>query len=555
MECLKDINPFTKRCVNVCPPNKVRITDVDKKTFKCYIKCPSGKKRDPKTMRCISSTTTKKQAKQKKDPSSCTSEQERLLNPKTNVYKCYKKCPSGSIRNMVSMRCNKIEKKKKSSAKNRKRAVKKHPQKAPSRKRSSSRKSSSSRRRSSSSSKRYNSSKNTHASVIGQGSFGCIHRPSLICDNSVRIDSYKHKVSKAADIKDAEREMEEYAIISKIDPQQKYHLGAPTLCKPNSNSQYNIKALKGCKHNTLKDFPNETVRLLIMKDGGKNIADCCKDILENASEDPAGALQETKDILNSMHTLIKGLELLSNKGILHNDLKAQNVVYDHSQKKSFFIDFGEMTEAKHYNNASRWHAHWSYPMENVFGEEDIFIYYMLKLKNKELFARVVCDKIYQRLGEPSLTVSEEDQILLSDLIYIFDIKKQITILDTFTDSFVGRQDLNWFITEYREFYVNTLNDTLNDLLESGRGSSEESICKSLFKQMRKITLQTFDIYGMSLVFWEILGTALTLQSKYPDAGNYAFVGPLRKLARSMCHPDYTQRAQIGDLNMEPTVTL
>ena len=51
--------------------------------------------------------------------------------------------------------------------------------------------------------------------VIGEGAAGCVHKPSLECKNK-KID-YKNKVSKLMDIDNANDELDEYKLISKLD--------------------------------------------------------------------------------------------------------------------------------------------------------------------------------------------------------------------------------------------------------------------------------------------------------------------------------------------------
>lgn len=49
----KDLNPYTKRCNKKCNRGQVRLSDPVKRLFKCYKKCPSGSNRSAKTKRCI----------------------------------------------------------------------------------------------------------------------------------------------------------------------------------------------------------------------------------------------------------------------------------------------------------------------------------------------------------------------------------------------------------------------------------------------------------------------------------------------------------------------
>ena len=51
--------------------------------------------------------------------------------------------------------------------------------------------------------------------VIGEGTYGCVHNPPLLCDGSTTRDN--EKVSKLMDPREASKEMKEYVLIDKID--------------------------------------------------------------------------------------------------------------------------------------------------------------------------------------------------------------------------------------------------------------------------------------------------------------------------------------------------
>ena len=74
----------------------------------------------------------------------------------------------------------------------------------------------------------------------------------------------------------------------------------------------------------------------------------------------------------------KGIVTLKKNGVIHNDLKPQNIVYDMKKKRLNFIDFGLMMfskdikkmceESKYYSD----NLHWSYPPEIIFMNKQKF---------------------------------------------------------------------------------------------------------------------------------------------------------------------------------------
>jgi len=85
------------------------------------------------------------------------------------------------------------------------------------------------------------------ASVIGEGSYGCVHKPMLECNQSKRsskldINNY---ISKFMLKEEALRELSQYLFISSIDKKKEFYLGKPLKCKPKRNV-YNLNSVKKC---------------------------------------------------------------------------------------------------------------------------------------------------------------------------------------------------------------------------------------------------------------------------------------------------------------------
>jgi hypothetical protein len=71
---------------------------------------------------------------------------------------------------------------------------------------------------------------NNEPKIIGKGSFGCVHKPSLKC--KTRKVNYKNKISKYMLKRHANTEMVEYNMIKKADPKKYIYLGKPIECIP-----------------------------------------------------------------------------------------------------------------------------------------------------------------------------------------------------------------------------------------------------------------------------------------------------------------------------------
>lgn len=231
--------------------------------------------------------------------------------------------------------------------------------------------------------------------VIGEGAYGCVHKPSLICKN--KNISYKNKISKIMLSKEAIKELKEYAIISRIDKRNEFYVGMPTTCRVKNTAQA-IKAVDKCKHIKKKYFRRTTVKrglskmsLLVMSDGGRDFKS-----MANYFE----KMKDTKDSINIVkkfwiesHRLFRGLLTFQKYGIIHHDVKPQNLVYNVTENRINYIDFGHMRNIKQEiekcNYSDNWiydYPFWNYPFEIQFLNRGEFIHFANKSeREKEQF--------------------------------------------------------------------------------------------------------------------------------------------------------------------------
>jgi serine/threonine protein kinase len=206
--------------------------------------------------------------------------------------------------------------------------------------------------------------------IVGEGSYGCVHKPSIHCKTPPKADfDYKKYVSKIMKTKNAEQELAEFVTIGNIDPSDEYHLGAPILCKPNLD-EANVKdVIKKCKYIKLDDIEAnpDNYSLLVLKYGGPDFKLLCNKYLTKYLEKDK-AIRIDKFWLE-VHHLIKGLKFFKDNGIIHNDIKPQNILFDPTNGKMKYIDFGLMRTKKAVMDSSKDNTnylgiyHWSYPFD------------------------------------------------------------------------------------------------------------------------------------------------------------------------------------------------
>jgi len=71
--------------------------------------------------------------------------------------------------------------------------------------------------------------------VVGEGSYGCVHKPALFCGNKTYASQSADKISKIMTKKHASKEMKEYVLIENADRALNYYLGKPTECNVSDN--------------------------------------------------------------------------------------------------------------------------------------------------------------------------------------------------------------------------------------------------------------------------------------------------------------------------------
>jgi serine/threonine protein kinase len=228
--------------------------------------------------------------------------------------------------------------------------------------------------------------------IIGHGTYGCIYRPPIKCasskqkkgatKNKTRRISYTNKIAKLLTQKNAQTEYDEYNIISKIDPKNKYHLGKPILCEADAADLKKQTDEHPCQK--YEDEKNdEEFSLLIMEYGGIEL----KDYLTMSTE-------MTNTFWKKARNLFEGAQLFAKHGLTHRDIKPSNVLLNPKTNKLIYIDFGlsrnvdELTQDI-VSGKKKTSFHWSYPFEYGLVSRANQIITMSDAKTDEFYAFVL----------------------------------------------------------------------------------------------------------------------------------------------------------------------
>lgn len=344
--------------------------------------------------------------------------------------------------------------------------------------------------------------------VIGEGSYGCVHKPSLLCDKHTNEKyDYQHKISKLMSPEEAAHEFAEYKIISKIDKNGDFFIGNPIQCKPDKSTE-NIVAISKCEEGDefIKNINDEM--LLVMTDGGVNLETFSKEIKKMKKSDKTTAF--IIRFFVEARRVFYACETLHENNIVHYDLKPQNIVYNKQNNRMNLIDFGFTTYKKNIISESKksknWLSsyHWSYPMEiNFYNYNKYLEFSNLDKKGKEVYYDSIC-KYFKNGTNNKATLSM--RVFFSYVI----------------DKYASESSKNKIVNRY-----------LQDL----KTNIEKNINAEHYEQFLQKSIDTLDIYGIGITFWLLVNSCKHLLRK-------SMVNDLEELCYSMTNPNLYERYTI-----------
>jgi serine/threonine protein kinase len=355
---------------------------------------------------------------------------------------------------------------------------------------------------------------NNTPKVIGEGSYGCVHKPSLTCKD--KTVNYNGKVSKYMNNRAARTEMKEYSAIQNIDKDADYYMGHPIYCKVDETNPININAIRECEEgkeilNENKMVENNT--LLIMKDGGLDLHEFVK---KYKDEEKTQELQEKiEKFWMECHRLLKGLRVFINNQFVHHDIKPQNIMYNESENRLNYIDFGvsqnmkniiETSNANSYIRAKFW---WNYPPEMRFYHKKEYMEFFTKSDDdkSELYLNYLNSYNTNRNVNMPSTFSNTFKMLFG---YIENPKT------------VEKQLKTKFFEDLEEFFIN------------------DSYTKRNYMEFLGDSTITIDIYGLGVSLMYVL-------TNTPHLIDNNLFEELYDIFYKMMHPNLLERYDIDVL--------
>jgi serine/threonine protein kinase len=345
------------------------------------------------------------------------------------------------------------------------------------------------------------------ASVIGEGAYGCVHKRPLECNKPF---NYTNKISKVTSTEEAQHELKEYKLIQKIDKDKEFYLGVPEICSPKDDDK-NRRAIEKCEDGErfIEEF--DKLSLLIMKDGGINL-DEYADQLKVRVKTPESTMKMELFWIEA-HRLFLGLRAMIGHGILHQDLKPQNIVYNEKDNRLNFIDFGFMDTIKKVTRdckeSSHWLSefHWSYPFE-------------MKYLN------------YNNYMEIATKTEQEKQDYYEKIILDVKSKKNDSHINALQTAFSYLIPSTISEKEYHEKIYMLMEDYYETILYD--------MDPLKYGHFLKRALSTLDIYGVGFALIHLLNNSAHLIDR-------TLANDLKELFYSMITPSLSKRVLIDSL--------
>jgi serine/threonine protein kinase len=383
-----------------------------------------------------------------------------------------------------------------------------------------------------------------HASnVIGQGKFGCVHKPSLKCKDKTNVD-YTNKISKIMEDKDATIEMGEYDTIDQIDKKQDFYLGKPIRCKVDDQNEKNIEAIRNCgKGEELLNNIKE-LSLILLDDGGMDLHQYAIHLYKMyESGEESEIIIKIEQLLYEALRILRGLQVFNKHSVVHRDLKPSNLLYDEQKDRLNFIDFGFMTKKSDIldqarKNDYRYLYWWNFPIEIQFYNRCVFDRFVNDVKGhtgaiNEDFINQIRNFDEKKIRAELIKLNRFDETKIDEKLMeiknkVIPIKNKIKYADRIQnlnhiDDFfkhIGNSNANRFKLDYNQFITHELQ-------------------KFEYEDFLEKSVNTFDVYGIGITFLFFIGCFKPLfdEELYIDLNNFFY---------QMITPDLNKRMTVDD---------
>lgn len=284
--------------------------------------------------------------------------------------------------------------------------------------------------------------------IVGEGTYGCVVEPALECKTP---ENYENKVSKVMRKNDALEELKEYELLKLIPDIDKYTVNIPVLCEPKLGVKFStvVRECKGKRVRSAYQENQKNLAILLMENGGLDLNNFTTNIF------PKLDINDQNKFLTSILDAIKGVQFFNKMGIIHQDIKAGNMVYNLKTNKLKFIDFGLMTTKEKFIRSSGRN-------ENSFAQT--WDYYPPEFSCANWSDFDDLDKCMQYRNDYNENIKPDHDAFINDMANTFDsyclslaVKKLMS-----RNLPLGYREVSRFFKEARELFEKYCHENLMD---------------------------------------------------------------------------------------------
>lgn len=168
---------------------------------------------------------------------------------------------------------------------------------------------------------------------MDEGGYGCVYFPGISCDGKKSTPKFITKIQKLNDTL-----KNEYQISQKIRGIKGYtkHFAPIVKLCPVKLTKFNTDEIQKCtklSEESKSDIESPKYVSSKVRYAGKlNIGKYIRHSVEDT--------HDIVDIVDTQVYILKGLHMLNNAGIIHYDIKSDNIIYDATLKVPIIIDYG-----------------------------------------------------------------------------------------------------------------------------------------------------------------------------------------------------------------------
>ena len=329
--------------------------------------------------------------------------------------------------------------------------------------------------------------KKPETKLLGKGTYGCVYTPPLF-DNTHKGKINNTQVSKIQENNaETKNEVEIGKKVAAI-PNYSFFFG-PLLDSHQINiSQINDNDLEQCdvvQNNLQKEFVSNTMDYI----GNETLADYFNKSLIETKNNPSKMKTFITKLISIHLYLLESVHLLNKNGIIHNDIKSNNIMYHESNKVFVLIDFGLSVKSENLD-----FTNYKTNKNKPFGiVAKCYKPWCMDIQILTFVARIVQPLNNEKTGYAPINEAKwEEKINRSDAIEMKRLVKDFLENNTLFSSkkLFPTKDLTEFSSKY------------NAMISSWE--SEKKTWKDIWIQLqaRKNTWDAYSINAMMLTFME-----------------------------------------------------